>query len=120
VANQFLSAFRGSAQAEHSGLMAPIPAAAFNISEPNRAWVDRRCVPQALATFEVPILLSGAGAAVKQRVYILADGWDPSPFRYFAAKFEGQPGWRVLRMPCGHDIMVDMPQELATELMKLA
>ena len=54
-----------------------------------------------------------------QRLYILADGWDPSPFRYFAAQVEGKPGWRVVKMPCGHDVMVDMPKELADELTAL-
>ena len=120
VAAVFLGSFHGTALQNHSGLMAPIPAEMFGIKPENRAWVDRRCVPQPLATFEMPLLLSGAGAAVAQRVYILADTWDPSPFRHFAAKLEGQPGWRVTKLPSSHDVMVDMPHELAAELMKLA
>jgi len=120
VAAGFLGAFRGSALEGRSGLMSPIPAEGFNVRADNRDWVDRRCVPQALATFEMPILLTGAGAAVAQRLYILADGWDPSPFRHFAARLEGQPGWRVTSLPSSHDVMVDMPLELAAELMTLA
>ena len=120
VAAVFLGSFHGTALKNHSGLMAPIPAEMFGIKPENRAWVDRRCVPQPLATFEMPLLLSGAGAAVAQRVYILADAWDPSPFRHFAAKLEGQPGWRITKLPSSHDVMVDMPHELAAELMKLA
>ena len=119
IAAGFLGAFHSSSLEAHSGRMAPIPAEAFNIKQENRAWVERRCVPQALATFEMPILLTGAGAAVRERLYILADGWDPSPFRHFAAKVEGKSGWRVIKMPCSHDVMVDMPSELANELMKL-
>jgi hypothetical protein len=92
----------------------------FNVSPDRRAWVDRRCVPQALATFETPLLLTGAGDAVTERLYILADGWDPSPFRYFAARCESQPGWRVVKMACGHDVMVDQPLQLAQELLQLA
>jgi hypothetical protein len=72
-----------------------------------------------LATFESPVLLSGKHEKVAQRLYILADGWDPSPFRYFAAQADGKPGWRVVKMPCGHDVMVDMPNELAAELANL-
>lgn len=120
VAAGFLGAFHGTALENHSGLMAPIPAEAFGIKAENRAWVDRRCVGQPLATFEMPLLLKGAGAAVPQRLYILADGWDPSPFRHFAAKFDGQPGWRVTKLASSHDVMVDMPAELAAELMTLA
>jgi len=64
VAAGFLGAFHGTALENHSGLMAPIPAEAFGIKAENRAWVDRRCVGQPLATFEMPLLLKGAGAAV--------------------------------------------------------
>lgn len=119
VAAAFVGGFRGAALAGRSGQTQPIPAEVFNIAQANRAWVDRRCRPQALATFETPALLSGDLAKVKQRLFILADGWDPSPFRHFAAKFEGQPGWRVTKLVCSHDVMVDMPQELARELMTL-
>ncbi len=120
VAAQFLGAFRGSAAEGHCGLMQPIPAEVFNIAQANRAWVDRRCRPQALATFESPILLTGAHATVPRRSYILADAWDPSPFRYFAAQVEGKAGWKLTKLPTGHDVMVDMPQELADELVSLA
>ena len=119
VAAIFVGSFRGTALEGRSGRMQPIPAEMFNIAQANRAWVDRRCVAQALATFELPALLSGDVNKVKQRLYILADGWDPSPFRHFAAKYEGQPGWHVTKLACSHDAMVDMPQELARELMAL-
>lgn len=64
--------------------------------------------------------MRGASDAVTERLYILADGWDPSPFRYFAARCESQPGWRVVKMACGHDVMVDQPLQLAQELLRLA
>ena len=120
VAAQFIGAFRGTALQDHSGLMQPIPAEMFNIAQANRERVDRLCRPQALATFEVPLLLTGGGDKIANRLYILADGWDPSPFRYFAANCEKAAGWRVVKLPCSHDVMVDMPKELAAELMKLA
>jgi hypothetical protein len=83
--------------------------------------VNRRCVAQALATFEMPVLLSGGGlASVSQRVYVLADGWDPSPFRHFAKQCEGRAGWSVVKLACSHDVMVDMPSELADVLAGLA
>lgn len=119
VAAQFIGMFRGTALANHSGLMQPIPAEMFNVNQANRAWVDRRCRPQALATFEAPALLTGEYLKVPRRLYILADGWDPSPFRYFAAQVDGKPGWKLTKLPASHDVMVDMPKELADELMSL-
>jgi pimeloyl-ACP methyl ester carboxylesterase len=119
VAAQFIGMFRGTALAGNSGLMQPIPAEMFNVAQANRAWVDRRCRPQALATFESPALLKGDHAKVPQRLYILADGWDPSPFRHFAKQVEGKAGWKLSKLPCSHDVMVDMPKELAAELTAL-
>ena len=119
VAAVFLGGFHGNALENHSGMMNPIPAEMFAVKPEHRAWVDRRCVPQALATFEMPLLLAGNVEKVAKRVYILADGWDPSPFRYFAKQCEGKSGWKVVKMPSGHDVMVDMPNELAKELAAL-
>jgi len=120
VAAQFLGGFRGAALEGNSGLMQPIPAELFNVAEQHRGWVNRRCVAQPLATFEMPLLLTGKHEQVKTRVYILADGWDPSPFRHFAKLYAEKPGWQLTTMPCGHDIMVDMPKELAATLARLA
>ena len=55
VAKQFIDGFRGAALEKNSWKTKPIPAEMFNVSTENREWVDRRCVPQALATFEMPV-----------------------------------------------------------------
>ena len=120
AAAQFIGGFRGAVLEKNSGMMHPLTAEMLHVSPANREWVNRRCVPQALATFEMPILLSGKIEKVKRRVYILADGWDPSPFRYFAKKYTGAPGWDVIKLPSGHDVMVDMPNELAAAIAEIA
>src|SRR5271169_2430452 len=120
AAAQFIGGFRGAVLEKNSGMMHPLTAELLHVSPANREWVNRRCVPQALATFEMPVLLSGKIENVKRRVYILADGWDPSPFRYFAKKYTGAPGWDVVKLPSGHDVMVDMPNELAAAIAKIA
>lgn len=51
---------------------------------------------------------------------LLADGWDPSPFRHVAKLCDGQPGGSVTKLPCSHDVMVDMPDALAELLATLA
>ena len=118
VAASFIGGFRSSAAENYSGMMKPLPAELFNVASEKRAWIDRRSCPQALATFECPVLLSSSLDKLNKH-YILADNWDPSPFRYFAEKVDGLPDWSVKRMPCGHNIMVDMPVELADFLLSL-
>ncbi len=94
VAAQFIGAFRGTALDKHSGLMQPIPAEMFNIAEANRAWVDRRCVPQPLATFDMPILLGGDHAKVK-RAALYPCRWlgpEPVPALRAAGRRQGRLG----------------------------
>jgi hypothetical protein len=50
----------------------------------------------------------------------LQDNWDPSPFRFFAKKYENTTGWQITKMHCGHSVMIDMPRELAAVLDDLA
>jgi hypothetical protein len=76
-------------------------------------------VPQPWGTFDTPVRLTGAIDTIADKRFILADRWDPSPFRHFAARVADLPGWRLTVMPTGHDIMVDMPGELASELLTL-
>ncbi len=118
VADVFHGAFYDSAAADNCQMMAPIPAAMFGIKAENQEWVNRRCNAQALATFEIPLQLTGKGAHLPKH-FLLADGWDPSPFRHFAAKLAGTPGWTQSKLPSSHDVMVDMPHELAAEIAKL-
>jgi len=96
----------------------PIPAAAFAVNAKDAAWVDAMCVKQPLATFEQKLALSGR--QVGKRVYILAAGWEPSPFQQFGARFKEDRGWQFVGIACGHDVMVDRPQELAAALIAAA
>ena len=115
VATQFREGFRGTAKA-NAGMVSPLPAEMFNVAPARAEWVNRRCVPHALATIEMPLLLRGEGDGVRRKLYVLADGWDPNPCRYFANKYAGVAGWEAATMPCGHYVMVDMPEELAALL----
>jgi pimeloyl-ACP methyl ester carboxylesterase len=97
----------------------PIPAAAFNVNAKDAAWMDSQCTMQSLATFQQPLRLGGKIDAVKNVTYILATGHDESPFgpSYERAKVRG---WKTLSMACGHDVMLDMPEELTEILLDAA
>lgn len=97
----------------------PIPAAAFNLNARDAAWVDRQCTMQPLAAFQQPLQLSGKMDAVKDITFVLATGYEGSPFMpsYQRAKTKG---WKTLSVACGHDVMLDMPEELTTILLNAA
>lgn len=105
-------------QALHGGegwKVPPIPAEAFRVNAQDREWVNRQCTTQPLATFQQPLRLTGEIAKVANVTFILATGWAPSPFPPFHDKAKAR-GWRTVTMECGHDVMLDLPDELTREL----
>jgi pimeloyl-ACP methyl ester carboxylesterase len=94
----------------------PIPAEAFNVNPRDRDWVDRQSTPHPLACFQQPLRLTGAMNRIEHIVYILATGWSLSPFSQFYDKAKTK-GWKTLTLACGHDVMLDQPEELTQELL---
>lgn len=99
----------------------PIPAERFNVNPADREWVDRLCTPQPIATFLERISLTGAHERIAKRTYIYAAGWGATTgFTPIYERLKGNPSWTVHSVPCGHDVMVDMPGELAEMLVGAA
>lgn len=92
----------------------PISAEFFRVNAADRAWVDRQCTPQSLATFQHRVRLTNPIAADKC-THVLATGYEHSPFPPFHALAK-RKGWRTLTIDCGHDVMLDKPTELVALL----
>jgi pimeloyl-ACP methyl ester carboxylesterase len=99
--------------------MKPVPAAAFQVNEKDRAWVDGKCTPHPLATLTEKITLTGARDRIAKKAYIRATGYANAPFDAAQQKAKAN-GWRVYDLPCGHDVMVDMPDRLTEILLEVA
>jgi len=97
----------------------PIPAEVFNVNAKDRDWVNRQRTVQPLATFQQPLMLTGAIDRIKDVTYILANGWDESPFPQFYEKAQAK-GWKTATIACGHDVMLDRPEWLVDELLAVA
>jgi pimeloyl-ACP methyl ester carboxylesterase len=96
----------------------PISPEEFNVNARDRDWVNRQCTMQPLATFQQPIHLTGAIDRIENVTFILANGWAPSPFPPFYEKAKAK-GWGTRTLECGHDVMLDKPQELVEELLAI-
>jgi hypothetical protein len=81
--------------------------------------VNRQCTPQSLATFQQPLRLTGAVDSIRNITFILVAGWGPSPFPHFCEKAVAK-GWKTVHMQCGHDVMLDLPEDLTRELAAIA
>jgi pimeloyl-ACP methyl ester carboxylesterase len=96
----------------------PIPAAVLAVNAADADWVDQQCTMHPLATLEAKTNLTGACNEIADIGYIRATGFN-GPFKQFYDTAE-QYGWWREEFPCGHDIMLDMPNELSALLLKLA
>jgi pimeloyl-ACP methyl ester carboxylesterase len=109
--------FRDLAMADGDGWKVPPPPASFFAVNPLDAdWVDRQCTMHPLSTFEEPAKLTGACDDVPAIEYIQARAFD-GPFGPFYAR-AGERGWRQAALACGHDVMLDMPNELTALLLQ--
>jgi pimeloyl-ACP methyl ester carboxylesterase len=97
----------------------PISAEEFNVNPKDRDWVNRQSTWQSLACFEQPLRLTGALHQIKNVTYIWPSDWSPSPFPQFYEKAKAK-GWKTIAIDCGHDVMLDRPEELARELLAIS
>jgi len=97
----------------------PIPAATFNVNANDAAWVDRQSTMHPLAAFQQPLRLNGGITGVKNVTYILASGYEASPFMPSFERAKAR-GWKTADIACGHDAMLDMPEELTAILLNAA
>ena len=88
----------------------PISAEDFEVNAADQAWVNAQCTPQPLATFQQRLRVHRAFPA-ERVTYVLASGWESSPFPAFHALAKKR-GWRTVSVGCGHDVMLDRPDDL--------
>jgi pimeloyl-ACP methyl ester carboxylesterase len=98
----------------------PRTAASFNVNEKDRAWVDAMCVPQPIETFTDKVKLTGARERIGKKAYILAMNNANPGFAKALARAKADKSWRTYEVPCGHDVMVDMPERLTEILLEVA
>lgn len=107
---------RESATESNNFGVAPIPAAVFQVNEADREWVDSLCTPHPLHTLTERLHLTGGLDKIARRTYVLASSGPPF-FRAFRDSVAADPRWRTDELHCGHDVMIDLPQETARILM---
>lgn len=98
----------------------PVPAAAFNVNEKDRAWVDAKCTPHPLAVVVDKVTATGAREKIARKTYIRATGFKSPVFDETLARMKTKPTWKTFEVASGHDVMVDHPDRLAEILLEVA
>ena len=95
-------------------------AAAFNVNEKDQAWVDSLAGPQPIGTMTEKLKLTGAREKIARKAYIRASGYPNVSFEAVHARAKADKSWRTFEVPCGHNVMIDMPERLAEILNEVA
>ena len=99
-----------------TGPVVPVPEIGGNEypTEAERARVTALATPQPTGTFTERLKVTGAYLDIPRKTFILATGWDG--FGAVAAPLRDDPAWSVHELPCGHDVPLLMPEDLAALL----
>ena len=73
--------------------------------------------PQSTSCFTEKIKLTGAYQRIDRKAYIRAKNFEG--FATTLEKIRSDPSWKTWVVDCGHDIMIDKPDELTSILLSL-
>jgi pimeloyl-ACP methyl ester carboxylesterase len=96
------------------------PASVWNVNPKDQPWVNEKFTAQPVGVAFTPIRLTGARERVPKKTYVRAKGYDNPNFERYYAKVKSDPSWRTYEMPCGHEVMIDMPERTAEILLEVA
>ena len=114
-------AFMRASATEHDNGILPLPPEFFHLNENDIPMVNRLCTLQPIHTFEQAVKLGrGLEKLANKRVFIWNEGFVEGPFKQFYDVLFSDPNWTTYKTPCGHGIMLDMPDELVLILEELA
>jgi len=94
----------------------PIPASIFRVNAADAAWVT----VSALCT-RCPVVKRRRGSAAPATVSQPSDTLGPVAMTVLSASFyakAGERGWWREELACGHDVTLDMPNELTALLLQ--
>ena len=96
----------------------PPPAAFFNVNADDARRVDELASPFPIGCFTEKIKLSGKHNGIKKHVYVHSTVLPrESPFKPFYERVKSDPGWSAHTLACGHDAMLDMPDDVTRILL---
>jgi pimeloyl-ACP methyl ester carboxylesterase len=96
------------------------PASVWKVNEKDQPWVNEKFTAQPIGVAFTPIRLTGARDRVPKKTYVRAKGYENSNFEDYYAKVKTDRSWRTYEMPCGHEVMIDMPERTAEILLEVA
>jgi pimeloyl-ACP methyl ester carboxylesterase len=92
----------------------------WKVNERDQPWVAEKFTAQPIGVAFTPITLTGARDRIARKTYVRATGYGNPNFEKAYAKVKADASWRTFEMPCGHEVMIDMPERTAEILLQVA
>jgi pimeloyl-ACP methyl ester carboxylesterase len=94
-------------------LTPPPPAWFFKVNKADQAMVNQRLTAHPYKTLTEKIHIGDNADRIANHTYIFATNWGNSQIAKQYEFAKRRKGWKVFEVACGHDIMIDAPDELA-------
>jgi pimeloyl-ACP methyl ester carboxylesterase len=107
-------------QQSGTGYLPPLSAEAMRVNMADRAWVDSKTTPHPFQTWKDGFPSVTAHERVARKFYVRATGLPSAVYDRTAQDRRSRPGWSVLTLPVGHDVMVDAPRDVVDILVRAA
>jgi pimeloyl-ACP methyl ester carboxylesterase len=111
------------AKAKADGILGTKPQTAeqFMVRDPaDREWVNSLCTLHPINTLTDETTSIAGREKIAKKTFIRAKGWEHAGFEGNYQRLSKTPGWKTYEVPCGHDVMVDMPDRLVEILLEVA
>jgi pimeloyl-ACP methyl ester carboxylesterase len=83
------------------------------------AGSERRRRPHPIGTFLQALHLTRAEKPML-RLFVYATGWEATPFTAQYERLRDDPAWQVHTLACGHDVIIEKPDEVFAILARVA
>lgn len=98
----------------------PHDASYFHVNEKDAAWVSSKVTPHPTRCFTEKLKVTGAYQSIAKKLYVRAPLFAQKNFDQALAACRTDASWQTATVTCGHDVMIDQPEELTAMLEKFA
>ena len=102
------------------GHLPPPDAAIYALPADDEAWVARRMRPHPGGVYEDALHFDAARVAALPRTFVDCTSPALPGVARSRPRVRAEPGWRVIEIATGHDLMVGVPQQLISILVEVA
>ncbi len=96
------------------------PASYFHVNDKDAAWVNSKLTAHPTHCFTEKLKVTGAYQTIVKKLYVRAPLFAQTGFDQALERCSADKSWQTATVTCGHDVMIDQPDELTAMLEQFA